>query len=163
MMAAVMFGAVGSIGCGGVEPEPSRASVPSATAKYLEAADDLEDDDHNQCGVRRCIDIERDKNITHVFLDFGNCPIEDFRVTVRTESRGIEDVTDRLKSVGGPCQELDADYRFELPGPDKMVRVCVQFKDYISKVRVGVKAADECTYESRTIDGKACRKCQPHY
>ncbi|AKJ06774.1 hypothetical protein ATI61_105254 [Archangium gephyra] len=161
MMAAVMMGAVG-IGCGGVEPEPPRASAPSATAKYLEAADDFEDNDHNQCGVRRCIDIERDKNITHVFLDFGNCPVKDFRVTVRTESRGVEDVTDRLKSVGGPCQELNADYRFELPGPDKMVRVCVQFKDYITKVRVGVKAADECTYESRTIDGNACRKCQQH-
>ena len=159
-MAAVMAGAVG-FGCGGVEPEPTQASAPSATAKYFENVSAFEDDnDHNQCGVRRCIDIERDKNITHVFLDFGNCPVEDFRVTVRTESRGVEDVTDRLKSVGGPCQELDADYRFELPGPDKMVRVCVQFKDYITKVRVGVKAADECTYESRTIDGNACRKCQ---
>lgn len=158
-MAAVM---VGMVGCGGVEPEPTQASAPSAVAKYLEAADDYEDNDndHNQCGVRRCIDLERDKNITHIFLDFGKCPVEDFRVTVRTESRGIEDVTDRLKTVGGPCQELNADYRFELPGPDKKVRVCVQFKDYITKVRVGAKDANECSYESRTIDGKACRKCQ---
>ena len=162
-MAAVMAGMVG-FGCGGEAPM-EEAAGPSPTERYLTQ---LEDDEHdNQCGKKICFDpIERDKNITHIFLDFGKCPVKDFTVLLETESRGWEDVTDRLKSNGGPCQELNADYRFEVPGPDKEAKVCIIFHDYVTDdVRIGAKSADECRYEDG--DGFSdlerngdCRKCK---
>lgn len=118
-------------------------------------------------GALLCFDpIERDKNITHVFLDFGDCPVKDFRVFIKTESRGEEEVTDRLKTTGGPCKELDADYRLEVPGPDKKVKVCIIFKDHVTDdVRIGAKSANECRYEKKDDHLQAfakndCRKCK---
>lgn len=152
LVAAVMAGAVG-FGCGGVTSQED--SSPGAA---VNAVQDVETWD-NQCGVTRCIDLEREKNITHIFLDFGDCPVEDFDVTLTTESRGTEDVTDRLKTKGGPCKELNADYRFEVQGPDKEARVCITFHDYITDVRVGAKDADECRYEPTTLHEQTCQRC----
>jgi hypothetical protein len=160
VVAMVMAGALG-VGCGGM---PEEEAGPSPTERYLTQ---LEDGEGYPCGKKICFDpIERDKNITHVFLDFGDCPVKDFRVFIKTESRGEEEVTDRLKTTGGPCKELDADYRFEVPGPDKKVKVCIIFKDYVTDdVRIGAKSADECRYEKKDDYLQAfakndCRKCK---
>jgi hypothetical protein len=161
LVAAVVAGVVG-VGCGGVEAEEQDAAPSSALEEYL-SVDSVEEaeNNNNMCGSRRCVTIERDKNISHIFLDLGKCAdkMKKFRVLVTTKSRGTVDVTDRLKSNGGPCKELDADYRFEVPGPDKKAKVCVVFHDYITDVRFGAKAANDCRYE-RGASPKTCKKCE---
>ncbi|MCP3136306.1 hypothetical protein [Pyxidicoccus xibeiensis] len=160
LVATVMAGMLG-FGCGVEEPVDEVSS--NATERYLAP---FEEERDNQCGKKICFDpIERDKNITHIFLDFGDCPVEDVRVFLTTESRGTEEVTDRLKSRGGPCQELGADYRFEVQGPDKEAKVCIIFKDYVTDdVRIGAKSANECRYEDdddfRAFERNDCRKCK---
>lgn len=160
LVAAVMAGVVG-VGCGS-EATVEDSAQSSATERYL---NQLGGEPGPQCGKKICFDpIERDKNITHIFLDFGNCPVRDFRVFLKTESRGTEEVTDRLKTRGGPCQELDADYRFEVQGPDKVAQVCIIFEDYLpGEVRIGAKSANDCRYEGddslRVSLGNECRKC----
>ncbi|MDY7228174.1 hypothetical protein [Hyalangium rubrum] len=159
LVTAVMAGVVG-FGCGvGLEEEEEATS--GATAHYVEQ---LSGSGPNQCGKRICFDpIVRDKNITHIFLDFGNCPVKDFRVFLTTEHFGTVEV-DKIKSKGGPCKELDADYHFEVPGPDKKAKVCIVFKDYVTDdVRIGAKSADECRYEGtnglQSFKKDDCRKC----
>jgi hypothetical protein len=174
LVAAVVSGLVG-FGCGGVEPVEAAASGPSAAQRYLEQLEGGEDPP-NQCGEKICYDLERDKNITHVFLDFGKCQPEDFQVFLYTEHRGWEEVTDRLKDQGGPCKELNADYRFEVQGPDREARVCLVFKDSLpKKIRVGAKSGNECRYDHGGDghlaafegddgggDGKDCHECRKH-
>ena len=161
LVAAVMAGVVG-VGCG-VEAPVEDATAQSPTEEYLSQ---MEQDHGKQCGKKICFDpIERDNNITHIFLDFGDCRVRDFRVFLETESRGKEEVTDRLKSTGGPCQELDADYRFEVQGPDKEARVCIIFEDYLpGDVRIGAKSANECSYEDggmfQPSHENECKKCK---
>ncbi len=167
LVAAVMAGVAG-VGCGGVEPADEASS--GATERYLRS---LEDDDNgnNQCGEPVCETITREKNITHVFFDFGDCRLEegDFTVTVD----GV-DFTDRLKSRGGPCQELDADFRIEVPGPARTVEVCVTFTGRIAEdVRFGSKAGSACRYEEDSMraqkkddgggHGNQCEPCQQEY
>lgn len=157
LLAAVLMG-VGSIGCGSMEPAEEPSS--GATERYLEQLDG----EHDQCGKRICFEpIKRDKNITHIFLDFGACPVKDFKVFLTTSSRGTEDVTDRLKTQGGPCKELGADYHFEVQGPDREAKVCIVFKDFVTNdVRIGSKAGDECKYNKNGHDAqsdKFCTKC----
>jgi hypothetical protein len=164
LVAAAMSALVG-FGCGGVEPLEEEETSSGAAEQYLQEA--LGNEHDNQCKAFKCEEIKRDKNITHVFLDFGKCSkLKDFRVFVFTKSRGKEEVTDRLKKKGGPCQELNADYRFELPGPDHKAKVCVVFKDYVANVRIGSKAGGECTYEDSCPASKPepnkCEKCGPH-
>jgi hypothetical protein len=167
LVAAVVLGVVGA-GCGGVEveEEQEQEQPSSALEEYLQEEEFLVeaaegDGGNNMCGSRRCFTLERDKNISHIFLDFGKCAdkMKKFRVLLTTPSKGTVDVTGRLKTQGGPCKELDADYRFEVPGPDRVAKVCVVFHDYISDVRVGAKAANDCRYE-RGSAPKKCTKCE---
>jgi hypothetical protein len=162
LVAAVMAGVAG-FGCGGVEPADADSS--GATERYLRSLED--DDNGNQCGEPVCRTITREKNITHVFFDFGDCVLEegDFTVTVD----GV-DFTDRLKSRGGPCRELDADFRIELPGPARTATVCVTFTGRIAEdVRIGSKAGSACRYEADSLraqkkdddgHGNQCKPCE---
>jgi hypothetical protein len=183
LVAAVLAGVVG-VGCGGVEPVEEAG--PSATQRYLEQLEGGGGggggEPPNKCGEKICFPIiRRDKNITHIFLDFGMCPIRNFRVFLKTAHRGTEEVTDRLKTRGGPCKELDADYHFEVQGPDREAQVCIIFEDYITRdVRIGAKSANECRYDIgdalKAFDGGGggggggggecpggdCRKCPKH-
>ena len=146
LLAAVMAGAAG-FGCGGVEPTADEVTSSGATERYLRALEDDNDDGHDQCGKPICETIYREKNITHVFFKFDDCKMKegDFKVTVDGE-----DFTDRLKSKGGPCKELDADFRIEVPGPAKSVKVCVIFKKKFSKdFLIGSKAGGECSYKDK--------------
>lgn len=162
LVAAVMAGVAG-FGCGGVEPADEGSS--GATERYLRSFED-DDNGNNQCGEPVCRTITREKNITHVFFDFGDCVMEegDFTVTVD----GV-DFTERLKSRGGPCRELGADFRIEVPGPARTVEVCVTFTERIAEdVRIGSKAADECRYEPAPVrslegddgHGDQCKPCE---
>jgi len=157
LVVAVMAGVVG-FGCGGVALE-EEASSSGLVEQYLEAASVEPAGGSNICEKPTCVDIERDKNITHVFLDFGECNVGDFRVFLTTASRGTEEVTDRLKKKGGPCKELDADYRFEVQGPDLKARVCVLFEGKWTDVRIGAKSANECRYEEACPPSS--NKCVP--
>ncbi|QSQ20769.1 hypothetical protein JY651_36900 [Pyxidicoccus parkwayensis] len=160
LVVAVMSGVLG-VGCGGDAPVEA-STDERAVDRYTTQ---MEQEDWGQCGKKICFDpIERDKNITHIFIDFGDCRVRDFRVFLETEHRGKEEVTDRLKTQGGPCQELDADYRFEVQGPDKEAKVCIIFEDYVPKhVRLGAKAANDCSYEDdddlRVSWKNECKKC----
>jgi hypothetical protein len=104
----------------------------------------------SQCGTKSCFHIKADKNISHVFLDFGACSVKDFQVLARTDSHGFEDVTDRLKTQGGPCKDLNLKYRLELRGPDREADVCVVFNK--------AKAANQC--EAKTFDQCLCLDCE---
>jgi hypothetical protein len=157
LVVAVMVGVVG-FGCGGVELEEDPSS--GLVEQYLEEASVDAAGGGNLCAKPTCVDLGRDKNITHVFLDFGECNVGDFRVFLTTASRGTEEVTDRLKKKGGPCKELDADYRFEVQGPDRKARVCVLFQGKFTDVRIGAKAANECRYETGAHSGKKCEPCK---
>ena len=177
LVAAVVAGVAG-FGCGSVEPaeepvsgetELQRAARPrrgGGDRAELGGIDIVRfERAGNMCGSRTCFRIKAEKNISHVFLDFGECPVRDFRVLARTPfTDEYEDVTDRLKTRGGPCQELDAKYRFELRGPDRddpheirKAEVCVVFNDYIAGVTIGAKAASECEEESY---GRRARRLQ---
>ncbi|QRK12367.1 hypothetical protein JQX13_21480 [Archangium violaceum] len=154
LMAAVLVVGVGA-GCGGTEQEAqSGSSGSSALASYLERGTEALGDDDNQCPSKKfCKDIDGDKNITHVFFDFPSKknlePGKDFKVYSYTDQRGWEEVTDRVKDKGGPCQELSLNYRFELPGPDRHAKVCVAFKDKSYKVEFGHKEDGLCKKDGK--------------
>lgn len=154
LLAAVVAGGVG-FGCGGVEPADTPSS--GATERYLR---DFHEDT-NQCGEPICRTVTREKNITHLFFDFRDCNLREGDFTVTVDG---EDFTDRLKSRGGPCQELNADFRIEVPGPAKSVEVCVTFTKRISEdFRIGAKAADDCSYDPssvRALHENQCQQCQ---
>lgn len=178
LFAVAFVGAVG-VGCGVAEDsETTQAPEELATEQVVRdtevaawpGLDDVRrgpDSSHDdQCGVKKCFDIKADKNISHVFLDFGKCKVGDFDVLAKTPfTDEYENVTDRLKTQGGPCQDLGLTYRFELRGPDRddnddprTARVCVVFHDKVSEVTVGYKAADLC--RAKTYDEGKCKKCQ---
>lgn len=108
--------------------------------------------------AKECLVIEAGKNISHAFLDF-ECDPGDFDVVVVTEHFGPRVVTDRLKTDGGPCQDLARDYRFEVQGPDRVAKVCVIFYEERSEVRIGSKAADACAFEGTLFPGEDCDPC----
>jgi len=190
LIMAVVVGVV-SVACGSTTAlEEETAGAPSSVTQAEELGDDsladappwlVSNNDGivitrtrspgNQCGTRACFHIEADKNISHVFLDFGDCDVRRFKVLARTPfTDGYENVTDRLKTQGGPCQELDMAYRFELRGPDRddhddirEADVCVVFYDKIPEVRIGAKAGSTCEADlSRSASWGKCRQCQQH-
>lgn len=182
LVAAVMAGVAG-FGCGTVEPADESLSAEAGLSGQP-ALDEVVATGPNgggidivrferagdQCGSRTCFRIKAEKNISHVFLDFGECPVKDFRVLARTPfTDEYEDVTDRLKTRGGPCQDIDAQYRFEVRGPDRddpkeirKAEVCVVFEDYIAGVTIGAKAANECAEESYGLRAQhdGCKQCK---
>jgi hypothetical protein len=189
LIMAVVVGTV-CVACGGMTLEEETAGPPTSTALAREVSDDSFEDTSpwvvlnnggivitrtrspgKQCGTRTCFHIEADKNISHVFLDFGDCNVGRFKVLARTPFTGeYENVTDRLKTQGGPCQELDMAYRFELRGPDRdnpgdvrEADVCVVFYDKIPEVRIGAKAGSTCEADTfRSAVWSGCRQCKKY-
>ncbi|WNG43823.1 hypothetical protein F0U60_06720 [Archangium minus] len=150
LVAAVLVVGVGA-GCGGTEQEAQNESSGSPVlAQYLNRGTELEAlDGDNQCpSWKFCKELDGNKNITHVFFDFPSKkdlePGKDYKVYSYTDQRGWEEVTDRVKDQGGPCDELGLSYRFELPGPDRHAKVCVAFKDRSYKVEFGHKEDGLC-------------------
>lgn len=117
----------------------------------------------NECeqqNQKECVEIEAEHNITHVFLDFA-CDAGDYEVTVETEQFGNVNVTDWLEDNGGPSQEIDRDFWFVVPGPDKAAKVCVEFAgEEKAEVQVSYKAANVASGAGVLFSGGNCEPCE---
>jgi hypothetical protein len=109
-----------------------------------------------------CFDLVAEKKISHVFIDFGDCEIGNFRVFALTpENEDFEEitdleVTDELRVKGGPCHEIERDYVFGLHA--ERAKVCILFQDKFGEVRVGFHAGDVCEPGETKLAG-LCHAC----
>jgi hypothetical protein len=118
------------------------------------------------CAMPTCFLLQDEKNISKVFIEFGDCELGDFRVFAATPfTGGFVEVTDRLREGGGCCGEIVRDFSFNLVGPDRCapheVReavVCIEFEDYRSEVRVGYHAGGSCV-PGVTKNAGQCAPC----
>ena len=136
------------VACGGVEGDDETGELAQAHKNQCE--------EENR---KECVKIEADQNITHVFLDF-KCDAGDFKVTLETDQFGK--VEPKLHENGGPCQDIERDVWFPVPGPDQEAKVCVEFKgNKKSEVEVSYKAGGMCVEDVKDLfDGKKCEKCE---
>lgn len=158
---------LGAAACGGAEATgvdssssevrgfPPEGGGPDANIEIT-----LTDAPGEECGTEACFVVTSDKNISHIWFDFGECPVEDYRVLLATgQFPDFRDFTSRVKTKGGPCKSTlgDLDYRIEVPGSDRsgpkevhIAEVCFQFLDRIpllDDITIGAKGASECARE----------------
>lgn len=134
-----------AVACGG--PEDGSETGELSQAHENECRDE----------EKECVWIEADQNITHVFLDF-KCDPGDFKVTLETDQFGKQKPD--LHEQGGPCQDIERDFWFPVPGPDQRAKVCVKFKKKKSEVKVSYKAANVCEKAGVLFDNERCQKCE---
>ncbi len=124
--------------------------------------------------AKTCFEISG-KDLKHGFVDFGYCPVDDFRVFVKPDGKRDFEYVEVMRD-GEACREHGLAYQFDIPEPAKHephgsgygpwnanhgnhgkhedrkehAIVCVEFYDYVpigDEVWVGAKSGDKCVAE----------------